>query len=304
MKQFFILVMIDTHLLNTVATVVREGSFERAAQRLHLTPSAVSQRVRLLEDRLGTALVLRGMPCTATEAGAKLCRHADMVGLLEDDLRRQLPATASASTAHSSLRIAVNADSLATWFLPALAELAQAGHAWMDVTVADQDQTAEGLRRGQVLAAVTSQAAAVPGCRSRRLGALRYVATASPRFMARWFARGVGAESLSVAPSLVFNQDDRLQERWVKRLLRRSLPLPAHRLPSSDAFVRAALADMGWGMNPLPLVAPLLASGALVELLPDKPLDVPLYWQVVTLDVPVLDELSACVQRHAAQQLS
>ncbi|MDZ7813842.1 MAG: LysR family transcriptional regulator ArgP [Ideonella sp.] len=297
--------MIDTHLLLTVAEVVREGSFERAAQRLHLTPSAVSQRVRLLEDRLGTALVLRGLPCTATEAGAKLCRHADMVGLLEDELRRQLPSTApSASTAQTSLRLAVNADSLATWFLPALAELAQAGSAWLDVTVADQDQTAEGLRRGQVLAAVTSQAQAVPGCRSRRLGALRYVATASPRFMARWFGQGVNAESLSVAPSLVFNQDDRLQERWVKRLLRRSLPLPAHRLPSSDAFVRAALADMGWGMNPLPLVAPLLASGALMELLPDKPLDVPLYWQVVTLEVPVLDDLSACVQRHAAQQLS
>lgn len=296
--------MIDTYLLQTVAAVVREGSFERAAQRLHLTPSAVSQRVRLLEDRLGTALVLRGQPCSATEAGAKLCRHADMVGLLEDELHRQLPATASASSAHSSLRIAVNADSLATWFLPALAEFAQTGLAWVDVTVADQDQTAEALRRGQVLAAVTSQAAAVPGCRSRKLGALRYVATASPRFMARWFAHGVNAESLSVAPSLVFNQDDRLQERWVKRLLRRTLPLPAHRLPSSDAFVRAALADMGWGMNPLPLVAPLLASGALVELLPERSLDIPLYWQYATLEALVLQHLSDCVLRHAAQELS
>lgn len=298
--------MLDAALLQTVATVVREGSFERAAQVLHVSPSAVSQRVRQIEDRLGLVLIQRGQPCQATEAGARLCRHAETVALLEQDLRRSLPGLPDdpAGQAPSPLRIALNADSLATWFVTALSSFtAEEPQVLIDLSVADQDHTSGWLQRGQVLGAVTSLAAPVAGCRSRRLGALRYVATASPAFMARWFAGGVTPDALQRAPSLRFDPQDQLQAQWVRRLWRRALALPAHRLPSSQAFVAAALAGVGWGMNPLPLVQAALDDGRLVELVPGRHLDVPLYWQVAQLPIPPLERFSRHLMAAATAAL-
>jgi hypothetical protein len=128
-------------------------------------------------------------------------------------------------------------------------------------------------------------------------------ATAAPDYMRRWFAQGVNAASLALAPSLVFDHNDRLQERWVRRAGRKDVPLVAHRLPSTQAFVDACLAGLGWGMNPLHLVQAHLQSGSLVELVPDRPLDVPLYWQCATLPLPTLEHLGQCVQRAAALSL-
>lgn len=297
--------MLDTALLATVASVVREGSFERAARALHLTPSAVSQRIRLAEERVGTVLVVRGQPCTPTEAGVHLCRHADTVALLESELHRTMPALRhdTVTTPAATIRIAINADSMATWFVHAMQAFCSDSATLLDVTLDDQDKTSEWLRRGQVLAAVTSLAKAVQGCRSRKLGTLRYCATASPAFMQRWFPTGVSADTLAHAPSLVFDRNDRLQEQWVRRLTRKDMVLPAHRLPSSQAFIDGALAGIGWGMNPLALVQEHLATGRLVELLPDRPLDIPLYWQVAKLHLPELARLSQCVQGTAGKVL-
>jgi LysR family transcriptional regulator (chromosome initiation inhibitor) len=306
--------MLDPALVAAVAAVVREGSFERAARALSVTPSAVSQRVRLIEERLGTVLIVRGQPCTATETGARLCRHAELVGMLETDLRRDLPLLATEPMpdgGRPTLRVAVNADSLGTWFIDAMADFGRHESALLDVAVDDQDHTTEWLLRGHVLAAVTSLAAPVQGCRSRKLGTLRYVATASPAFARRWFAQGISAGALARAPSLLFNRKDRLQAQWVRRVLRpesgrttrRELDLPTHWLPSTQAFIDAALAGVGWGMNPLPLAQPHLAAGRLVELVPGQPLDVPLYWQCARLPVPMLDRLTASVVRVAQRAL-
>ncbi|MFZ2309275.1 MAG: LysR family transcriptional regulator ArgP [Rhodoferax sp.] len=293
--------MIETSLLATVAAVVREGSFERAARVLHITPSAVSQRIRLIEERVGTVLVVRGQPCTPTEAGARLCRHAQTVAMLEGGLLRDMPELQPEQTAgtQATIRIAINADSLGTWFIAALQDFCREDGPLIDLAVDDQDKTSDWLKRGHVLAAVTSLARPVQGCRSRKLGALRYCATASPAFMARWFASGVTAEALARAPSLVFDRNDRLQEQWVRRLLRKDVTLPAHRLPSTQAFVEGALAGIGWGMNPLHLVGEHLRTGRLVELVTERPLDVPLYWQVAKLPLQELERLSQSVHRVA-----
>jgi LysR family transcriptional regulator (chromosome initiation inhibitor) len=297
--------MLDAALLAAVAAVVREGSFERAARSLGVTPSAVSQRVRLLEERLGAVLVQRGQPCTATPAGARICLHAQAVGLLEADLRRDLPAQGARPVEGDPpvLRVAVNADSVATWFLPAMARFAQDGDVRLDVLLDDQDHTAEWLRRGHVLAAVTSSAGPVQGCRSRRLGNLRYVAACSPAFHARWFAGGVTAEAMRRAPGLRFSEKDQLQDRWVRRLFRREVPFAAHGLPSAQAFLEAAVAGVGWGLQPEPMARPLLADGRLVELVPGKVMDVPLAWQAVRLPVPALDRLGAAVAEAAKRAL-
>ncbi|KAA0582962.1 LysR family transcriptional regulator ArgP [Azospirillum sp. Sh1] len=288
--------MLDYPLLMALAAVIRTGSFERAARQLHVTPSAVSQRVKLLEERLGTILVVRGQPCTGTAAGQRLCQHVEQVALLESELRGTLPGLSPAD-GPVTLRIAVNADSLATWFVAAMEETPGC---LFDLVLDDQDHSAEWLRKGEVLAAVTASATPVPGCNSHPLGALRYRATASPEYLRRHFADGVTAENLATAPCLTFNRKDQLQAQWLRLVLsdHGSAPVPTpptHWLPSTHAFVDGALAGLGWGMNPDPLVADHLAAGRLVELVPDRPLDVPLYWQQSRIAGTALAELSRAV---------
>ncbi|PWC49635.1 LysR family transcriptional regulator ArgP [Azospirillum sp. TSA6c] len=294
--------MLDYPLLAALAAVIRTGSFERAARQLHVTPSAVSQRVKLLEERLGTVLVVRGQPCTGTAAGQRLCQHLEQVALLESELRGALPGLSPAD-GPVTLRIAVNADSLATWFVGAMAEVPGC---LFDLVLDDQDHSAEWLRKGEVLAAVTASAAPVPGCNSHPLGALRYRATASPDYLRRHFPDGVTAESLATAPCLTFNRKDRLQAQWLRLVLSDHEPVPTpptHWLPSTHAFVDGALAGLGWGMNPDPLVADHLTAGRLVELAPGRPLDVPLHWQQSRIAGTALAELSRAVLRSGRQAL-
>ncbi|APO78300.1 chromosome replication initiation inhibitor (plasmid) [Rhizobium etli 8C-3] len=282
--------MIDYSALRAVSAVVQTGSFEKAAGILNVTPSAVSQRVKQLEERLGIVLVARGTPCTATEKGEWLCRHMENVGMLEADLFKHLPALVDPAKPEPrvTLHIATNADSLGTWFLTAMSSFARRSAYLFNIAIDDEDHTAEWLRRGQVVAAVTSLEKPVQGCRRMFLGALRYHATASPDFAARHFSKGVTAGAIGNAPALTFNQKDRLQSRWIRQVLAEDLSPPTHWLPSTQAFVEASLSGMGWGMNPAHLVREHLESGRLVELIAETPLDVPLYWQM---------------NRHAADRL-
>jgi LysR family transcriptional regulator (chromosome initiation inhibitor) len=295
--------MLDYAALSALAAVVREGSFERAARALHVTPSAISQRIRMLEEKVGCALVVRETPCRATETGRRLCQHVDHVRLLEQELQSALPALAPQGAARVPLPVAVNADSLATWLAQPLADFAARHPVLMEVAVDDQDHTTEWLRSGAVLAAVTATARPAAGCNSRPLGAMRYVAAASPAFVANHFAAGVGAGSLAQAPSLVFNAKDELQARWVNRLCHRQVQLPRHTLPSSYAFVTAALAGMGWGMHPQSMIDGYLRAGTLMELVPDTPLDVPLHWQHARAASGLLEGLTSEVLAAARKAL-
>jgi LysR family transcriptional regulator, chromosome initiation inhibitor len=296
---------IDHAALAAMAAVVREGSFERAARMLRVTPSAISQRVKHLEERVGSVLIVRGHPCTATAIGRRLCRHAEAIAMLEQELHQSLPRLTDSGEEfeRAKLRIAVNADSLDTWFVSALAPFAASEGALLDLALDDQEYTIEWLRTGQVLAAVTAASRAVQGCNSIPLGSLSYVAVTSPSFVERWFPRGVTPEALAAAPALTFNRKDELQRAWVRRNFRRSPRLPTHWLPSSQSFANASAAGMGWGMNPLPLVEAQLRSGALVEILPGRRLAVPLYWQYTRLRVPMLGRLTDAVITAARRAL-
>ncbi len=295
--------MLDYAALSALASVVREGSFERAARALHVTPSAISQRIRLLEERVGCALVVRGQPCSATEVGRRLCQHVDHVRLLEHELQGALPMLDANAVVRVPLPLAVNADSLATWLAPALAAFAAEHPVLLDVAIDSEDHTAESLRSGAVMAAVTATAQPPSGCNSRPLGAMRYVAAASPAFAQRYFAGGVDGSALATAPSLSFDRKDRLQARWVEGVCGQAMELPRHTLPSTQAFVTATLAGMGWGMHPQVLIAPLLASGELVELVAGSPLDVPLHWQYARAASALLAQLGAGIAAAAGQAL-
>ena len=293
--------MLDYPSLAAIAAVVREGSFERAARALNVTPSAISQRVKQLEERLGSVLIIRGQPCTATDIGRRLCSHMEQVGLLEQELQGALPklVQTGTDTGRVTLRLAVNADSLGTWFMAALAQFTAHEEALIDVALDDQEHTVEWLRSGEVLAAVTAHAKPVQGCNSVALGRLSYVAVASPGFVQRYFSGGVTAAALAKAPCLRFNRKDRLQAQWARRICRRELEMPTHWFPSTQAFVDAALGGIGWGMNPESLVREHLESGALVVLVPGQKLTVPLHWQHTRLQVPVLSRLTRAVVQAA-----
>lgn len=296
--------MLDYAALAALAAVVREGSFERAAGALGVTPSAVSQRVRALEERVGTVLVLRGQPCLATAAGAQLCAHVERVRLLEGEVAGLLPGLAGAGQdGPLTLRVAVNADSLGTWFMPAAADFARGSGALLDLVLDAEEHTADRLRSGEVLAAVTADPVPVQGCRTRPLGALRYVATASPEGRAAWFPQGPTPAALAAAPMLRFDRRDRLQARWARAAAGVELAAPTHWIPSTQGFVDACLAGLGWGLNPLALVAHHLAAGRLVEVAPGHRLDVPLHWQSARIGARMLAGLSRAVVAAARRSL-
>jgi len=295
--------MLDYPSLFALAAVVREGSFERAAKALHVTPSAVSQRIRLLEERLGCALVVRGQPCEATETGRRLCQHIDRVSMLEHELQADMPSFLQTEPTRVSVPLAVNADSLATWFTAAISAFGKDAQVLLQIAVDDEGHTAEWLRSGQVLAAVTAKQEPAAGCNSLPLGAMRYLAAASPTFVARYFPQGINPESLATAPSLMFNAKDELQQRWAVSHCGHAVQMPRHRLPSPQAFVTAALGGLGWAMHPEALVREHLDSGALVELQPNSPLYVPLFWQHARMASTLLRELTAAVSDAAKSGL-
>lgn len=266
---------LDYSHLAALAAVIRSGSFDKAALALGVTPSAVSQRIKLLEERTGTVLVVRGQPCTATAAGLRLCRHAEEVRALEASLGADLGALQDGAE-RTTLRLAVNADSLATWFIPALA--ATNGFLF-DLVIDDEGHSAQWLRRGEVSAAVTSTSRPVQGCDARALGEMRYVASATPAFVAQHFAQGITPATLAQAPALTFSVKDTYQQAWVRKVTGRHVTLPSHWLPSSHGFVEACLAGLGWCTHPLALIKPHIEAGRLVELVPGSHMDVPLYWQ-------------------------
>lgn len=288
----------DPDHLNALAHILRRGSFELAAEELSVTPSAISQRIRALEDRVGAVLINRGTPCSATPTGARIAKHAEDIGLLEAQLARDLGLHGQPRP--TVLRIAVNADSLSTWFLPALA---QVDGVLFDLVIDDEGHSADWLKRGDVSAAVTALPKPAAGCNAYPLGALRYFATASPGFMARWFAGGVTRETAARAPCLTYSSKDSLQRAWLDQHLGAGLHPPAHVMPSTQAFIDAARLGLGWGMNPEALLGPALHDGSLVTLLEAAPLDVELNWQVSRIMATPLAPLTQAVRRAAATGL-
>lgn len=281
--------------LDALVAIADSGSFEAAARRLHITPSAVSQRIRALEASAGQVLVSRGTPCVPTPRGERLVQLGRQTRLLYDEAEAEIGAHTSVE-----LPIVVNADSLGTWFRDVLAEASAWGSTALLLHVEEEAYSQELLRRGNMLAAVTSDPVAVQGCSVEPLGALRYVAAAAPEFAARW--RSGGELDWAAMPVLVFNDRDEFQYQELGRRGVRERPPVAHRVPSTSDFYQAARLGLGWGMLPEPQVRADLAAGILERLSGDL-VDVPLYWQRWRVSSPRLSELTAAVRRAARRHL-
>jgi LysR family transcriptional regulator (chromosome initiation inhibitor) len=285
----------DSVQLETFVAVVDEGSFDAAARRLRVTPSAISQRIKALESRLGQVVVMRGKPARPTAAGEALLRLARQVSLLELEAIAAVRGTVDAQR----IPLAVNADSLNNWFLPAMLDLSRTHNARFLVHQEDEEHSAEYLRNGTVLAAVTADPRPVQGCRVVPLGKMRYLPLATPEYAERWLTGKPLPEALAEAPMVVFNEKDVLQHRLLRKVTRRKLDPPSHAIPASAPFHEAVRIGLGWGMIEDQLAGSELAAGRLVEVAPGKYIDVPLYWQHWKLESDVLDALTAAVLRAA-----
>jgi LysR family transcriptional regulator, chromosome initiation inhibitor len=283
---------IDGQQLTAFAAVIDQGSFDAAAASLHVTPSAISQRIKALEQRVGQVLVRRERPCVATPAGAPLLRLAAQTALLESEALAEMGGGASG---RMRIAIAVNADSMATWFTAVFARLPDV---LFDVRIEDQDHSTRLLREGEVMGAVTTERTPVPGCRVLPLGVMRYVPVAAPGFVKRYLPDGFTASAVAAAPSLAWNRDDALQDMLLRKIFRRAIARPVHYVPTAEGFGSAVRADLGWGMFPDSLAAPQEDDGSFVRVT-DAHLDVPLYWQCWKLDSPMMQTITDAVRSAA-----
>jgi LysR family transcriptional regulator (chromosome initiation inhibitor) len=297
----------DPDALECLAAIVEEGGFERAAVRLSITQSAVSQRLRSLEVQVGTVLIVRSRPLKPTSAGRLLLKHAMQMRLLRADLERDLkdlaPGVSGGGRDEERISIAINADSIATWALPALTALACQGLA-MEIITDDQEFTHEWLREGQVLGCVTTLKQALRSCKMVPLGAMRYVAVADPDYAARHCPKGLSPQNFRTLPFIAFNRKDGLQLEFIGRALNlKRVALSQLYVPSSEGQVRAVMA--GWGVSVLPelQVRSHLNSGRLVNIAPGHVLPVELFWHCWNLDSAVLDALTAALTDAAAESL-
>ena len=281
--------MIDAKQLQALAAVLEHGSFSSAASALSITLAAVSLRIKSLEGSLGQRLLVRGKVVRATPAGQALLGHIKRVRLLESDLVAQLPGAPGAGDANANaplrwqtLNVAVNADSLTSWFLPGVADVLKAHHLLLDIMVDDQDYTHEALTNGDVVGCVTTLGKAMRGCIAEPLGTMRYRCVAAPSLLAQWSEKSgrVSGHQLLAHPAVIFNRKDGLQDAFLAQHLKLANPLyPRHVVPSVDAFERALELGLGWGMLSELLLDARAQHAGLQEVLPGRTVDVALYWQ-------------------------
>lgn len=292
----------DTRQGEALLAIVDTGSFEQAAALLHISPSAISQRVAALEAAAGAPLLVRSRPCRPTAAGQRLVSYLRRGKLLEEEY---LADQADQEGRPLSVPLAVNNDILATWLLPELTPFLARERLLLDIALDDQDHTYNLLERGVALAAVSTEAQAMRGCTVMPLGVMRYRMLAAPAFAARWFPDGLSRETARKAPLLVFDRKDMLQTVFLQREF--GLPpgsYPCHYIPSSDAFLNAIVLGLGYGMSPEQQYGALLQQGTLLDVAPGRHIDVALHWHSWRIQSPKLERLSAEVIAAARRRLT
>jgi LysR family transcriptional regulator, chromosome initiation inhibitor len=283
--------MIESNWLQALDAVLRHGQMEGAAQDLGLTASAVSIRIKRLEDSLGQPVLKRSRPLQATTAGQAVLKHFQQLQWLQAELRDAVQPLQSGN-AFKPVSIGVNGDSVCTWFIQAIAPAALQHRLLLELHIDDQDHTSELLKTGQVMGCVSTRAKALQGCTVQKLGHMRYRAYASPSFIAQWLPDRIKHRIWHV-PAVVYNEKDRLQHEWLK-LLTGSRPgkLLEHRAQHSSAFTQMVCAGLGWGMFPAEQISREIETGALLPIIASLHLDVSLYWHRWRVESTQLDDIS------------
>ncbi|MEY8099250.1 LysR family transcriptional regulator ArgP [Falsihalocynthiibacter sp. S25ZX9] len=290
----------DYDSLLALDAVVREGGFDAAAKALEVTQSAVSQRIKQLEDRVGTVLIVRGRPCVPTEIGLQLCQHFEQVTLLQHELADRMSNLIDRSGVNAAtVRIAVNNDSLATWFPYVMKRAVNDLNVQIEITPDDQEHTEKSLKSGDALAVITDVEKPVQGCRRISLGAMEYIAVASAEFYDANFKKGVTLDTIENTACLAFNRKDTIQDQWMKQCFGRSVKTLTHMVPSYEGYVACCLNGTGWGLVPGIAGLPYLESGELIELVSNERIQISLHWQSSTQSSEILRRLGEIVKEEA-----
>ncbi|MBH1983085.1 MAG: ArgP/LysG family DNA-binding transcriptional regulator [Burkholderiales bacterium] len=293
---------LDYRALAVLDAVASHGSFDKAALALGITQSAVSQRIKALEDASGRLLIIRGQPAVPTGLGQRLIVHHRNVKLMEASLDIDL----GNSVSMPEIAIAIDADSLATWFPDTLYALLAPPRCQLDVRLADSDSALQMVRDGSVFGCVAAESGtaldAAAATSVTPLGMLRYVCVATPVFAGHWFGDGFSAEAVQLAPAVVGQHG--LLARFLAEQLSMREPFPHHTLPVETARRGCVLDGLAYGLMPQRLAAPALATERLVDLLPGSTLDVPLSWHAWTLDTPFTKLLSEQIVKSARDYLN
>ncbi len=283
--------MLDYKLIEALAMVAREGGFDKAAKALHITQSAVSQRLKLLEELTGQVLIARTTPPQATSAGQKLLKHYLRVKRLEDDLMREMEE--SGNKGFTSMAVGINADSLAFWLLEAIHSFLREERVLLDIRVNDQEQTHRMLKDGEVIGCISTQEHPMQGCRIEYIGRMKYRLMASPEFAAKWFPNGLTFEDVRRAPAVIYDRNDELHHKLLLQALEEvPAAFPNHFVPSIEKFAEFIALGLGYGMIPDQQCAGLVSTGQMVDLSPEHHVPAELYWHCWNIKSDLLGKLT------------
>ncbi|MEM5286449.1 HTH-type transcriptional regulator ArgP [Paraburkholderia sabiae] len=290
----------DRQQLETFAVVVETRHFGRAAHALNVTRGAVSQRMIALEEAVGTPLLVRdGM--MLTPAGEIMLLHVQALQLLEaDTLQRIKPA----EKGRTKIAIAVNADSLATWFEAVACAIAKENLA-LELIVDDQDYTLSVLTRGEAMGCVSTASSAPTGFVAEPIGEMEYECVATPEFAKTHFADGVTLHNILAAPAVLFNRKDGLHSIFLERLI--GFPVhgyATHFFPSPIALLSAIRAGVGYGLVPSLQIQSLIDSGDVISIAPQRKIAVSLYWHHWKAAPPNARQISELIMHHAREVLT
>lgn len=290
--------MYDYKLLEAMNAVFEQGSFELGARRLHITQSATSQRIRQLEETIGSPVMIRSSPPHLTEVGHKLLEHYRKVKLLESELD-----LGAGKRLQQSVQVALNRDSLALWFIDAVTPLLQTSELVLELIAVDEKYTHERLKEGSVLACVSSRKRSLQGCKVQELGSMRYHLVSTPSFRDKWFSDGLDTQSVSSAPGVVFDSDDHSLQLFLSSQLKTSVHPVAHKVPAISEYVSFVKSGFGYGLLAASQIENEVKSGELVHLAPGQCLEVPLYWHTWQLETKLTKKLSEAVLKGALEFL-
>ena len=295
--------MLDYKLIEALAMVAREGGFDKAAKALHITQSAVSQRLKLLEELTGQVLIARTTPPQATSAGQKLLKHYLRVKRLEDDLMREMEA--SGNRGFTSMAVGINADSLAFWLIEAIHPFLLEQRVLLDIRVNDQEQTHRMLKDGEVIGCISTLEHPMQGCRIEYIGRMKYRLMASPEFAAQWFFNGLTFEGVRRAPAVIYDRNDELHHKLLLQALDEvPASIPNHYVPSIEKFAEFITLGLGYGMIPDQQCTGMVCTGQMVDLSPEHHVPAELYWHCWNIKSELLEKLTQCLVHKAKALLA
>ncbi|KJR28040.1 transcriptional regulator ArgP [Vibrio navarrensis] len=293
---------LDYKWIEALNAVVTQGGFERAAEELFISQSAISQRVKQLEKFLAQPVLIREQPPKATPVGKKLIGLYRRIRLLEHEL---IPELMNDDVSRPvQLALATNADSLATWLLPALKEVMTQRQVELNLAIYGESRSIEKLKSGEVAGAISLESQPITGCRADYLGRMDYVCVASPDFVRRYFQQGVNYQTLSKAPAVSYDQYDDLHRKFLSdhfNIARDSVI--NHNVGSSEAFVRLAVSGIAYCLIPKLQIERELTAGELVDITPGFLLSNRIYWHHWQLETGILQEISQAIISYAQSHL-